>query len=92
MVPMADEIRQNTRPSASQANQLAALFVVNARAFSGPGSDNLWPFLVDAQAAGPTWIRDSERQTVHVPGAHVDGLSCQRRQRGRQGTHSEKGK
>jgi hypothetical protein len=89
---MADEIRQNTRPSASQANQLAASFVIIARAFSGPGLTNPWPLLVDAQAAGPTWIRDSERRAVHVPGAHVDGLSCQRRQRRRQGTHSEKGK
>lgn len=86
---MADDIRQITRPSASQANQLAASFVINARAFSGRGSDNLWPPLVDAQAAGPTWFGDSERRAVHVPRGHVGDPPCQRRQRRRQGTLAE---
>ena len=38
---------------------------------SGPGSHNPWPLLVDAQAAGPIWIGNSERRAVHVPRGHV---------------------
>jgi hypothetical protein len=88
---MAGGVRPNTCPTASQANQVAASFVTNARAFSGPGSDNLWPPLVDAQAAAPTWIGESERRAVHVPRGHVGGPPSQRRQRRRQETRSEKG-
>jgi hypothetical protein len=88
---MARGVRPNTCPSASQANQVAASYVTNARAFSGPGSNDLWPPLVDAQAAGPTRIGDSERRVVHVPRGHVGDPPSQRRQPRRQGTRSQKG-